>query len=55
MLTGVDVLGVHQPCLTIYDTHRSPGIDYEITLYGIDKNGKQVNGTSETFAVRLAS
>ena len=31
------------------------GIDYEITLYGIDKNRKRVNGTSENFAVRLAS
>ena len=33
----------------------APGIDYEITLYGIDKNRKRVNGTSENFAVRLAS
>ena len=32
-----------------------PGENYEISLYGIDKNGKRVKGTEETFVINRAS
>ena len=32
----------------------APDKEYEVSLYGVDKNGQQVAGTSETFAIGIA-
>lgn len=32
----------------------APDREYEVSLYGVDKNGQQVAGTSETFAIGIA-